>query len=132
MNYWIICLPRLDMEHCIKQKVFGLGRKNLISSVMQGDKIACCAGKGDWKIIAIGESTSDYYVDDQDVFLKKGNYPDRFSFEATSLQKEFDIKTIMEDLSFVTNLAFWAVYFRNGIAKISEADWKMIQKKCKH
>lgn len=28
--------------------------------------------EGDWKIIGFGEATSDYYVDDEQVFMKKG------------------------------------------------------------
>jgi hypothetical protein len=27
MNYWMICLPREDMEHCIKRGVFGATRR---------------------------------------------------------------------------------------------------------
>lgn len=72
MNYWLICLPRADLEQCIKAGVFGLARKHILGKVEKGDKIICCAGKGDWKIIGFGETTSDYYVDDRAVFLKSG------------------------------------------------------------
>lgn len=72
MNYWLICLPRKDLERCIDGGVFGLARRQAISSVRQGDKIVCCAGKGDWKLIAVGDATSDYYIDDEPVFLKEG------------------------------------------------------------
>lgn len=126
MNYWLICLPREDLDRCIEIGTFGLGRKNIIAGVKKGDKVVCCAGKGDWKIIALGEATSDYYLDDKSVFLKQGSYVDRFRFKATHLQPELDLHSVIDRLSFVTNLAYWAVYFRNGIAKISKDDWNLI------
>lgn len=129
MNYWLLCLPRKDMDHCIEIGTFGLSKKRLISSVRAGDSIVCTAGKGDWKIIGIGSATSDYYFDTERIFLKDSDYPDRFDFaiERFSKEREVDIMTIIDQLSFVKNLAYWALYFRNGIAKMSEKDWKIIQ-----
>lgn len=126
MNYWLICLPREDIEHCIKIETFGLSRKNLIANVKTGDKVICCAGKGDWKVIAVGEATSDYYLDVQPVFLKDGIFPDRFRFHAQKLTTEIDVIQVLDRLSFITNIAHWAVYFRNGIAKCNEDDWKLV------
>lgn len=126
MNYWIICLPKADLQHCIDNGIFGLARKLIINGVREGDKIVCCAGKGDWKIIALGEATSDYYVDDEQVFLKQGYFLDRFNFDARYLKEERDLMPLLSDLSFVTNLVYWAVYFRNGIVKMSNDDWKLI------
>ena len=130
MNYWILCLPRPDIEHCMKVGTFGLHRKHTLGQVTKGDSIVCCAGKGDWKIIGIGSATSDYYVSDEKVFLKDGFFIDRFDFDASSLpkEKEIDLMSIIDELSFVTNVAFWAVYFRNGIAKLSTSDWELIRK----
>jgi len=64
MNHWIICLPREDMEHCIKLGTFGLNRKHTLGQVKAGDKVACYITK-ESKIIALGEATSDYYLDDK-------------------------------------------------------------------
>lgn len=125
VNYWIVTLARPDLEHCLKVGVFGLSRKNIISSVRKGDKVACCAGKGDWKFIALGEATSDYYVDDEPVFLKDGQFLDRFNFSAKKCREQSLIE-LLDQLSFVSNPAFWAVYFRNGITKIDEHDWRLI------
>lgn len=130
MNYWLICLPRADMEHCIKKGIFGLPRKTHIGKVRQGDKIVCCAGAGDWKIIALGEATSDYYMDDSKVFLKEGLFVDRFNFDARKITDELDLRSLMDRLSFITNVGFWAVYFRNGIARLSKEDWKLIENSC--
>lgn len=118
------------MEHCINVGTFGLSRKHILGQVQKGDAVVCCAGKGDWKIIALGSATSDYYVDDKKLFLKEGYFFDRFNFEATSIptDREVDLISIIDQLSFVTNMAYWAVFFRNGIAKMAKSDWDLIQK----
>lgn len=130
MNYWLLCLPREDMERCIKVGTFGLQRKYILGRVEKGDAVVCCAGKGDWKIVAIGTAISDYYVDDKKIFLKEGYFPDRFDFEAESLPKtrQLDVISIIDKLSFVKDLAYWAVFFRNGIVQMSKQDWELISK----
>lgn len=114
----------------MKVGTFGLARKHILGGVAKGDAVACCAGKGDWKIIGIGSATSDYYIDDKTVFLKEGYFPDRFDFEAEILppEGELGIMQVIDRLSFVKNLAYWAVFFRNGIAKMSKQDWELITK----
>jgi hypothetical protein len=130
MSYWLLCLPREDMEHCMKVGVFGLSRKHILGGVKKGDQVVCCAGKGDWKIIGQGAATSDYYVDDQKVFLKDGHFPDRFDFRAEKLgpSSEVDIMQIIDRLTFVKDIAYWAVFFRNGVVKMSKSDWDLIMK----
>lgn len=61
MNYWLLCLPREDMLHCMKIRTFCLNRKHILGGVSKGDAVVCCAGKGDWKIRGTGSATSDYY-----------------------------------------------------------------------
>lgn len=131
MNYWLLCLPRADMEHCIKIGTFGLNRKHLLGKVAEGDKVVCCAGKGDWKLISVGTVSSGYYVDDTKVFLREGLFPDRIDFAAHMLtpSEEVDLMSIIEDLSFVTNVAFWAVYFRSAIVQMTRKDWDLIASK---
>lgn len=133
MNYWFLCLTRADMEHCMSIGTFGLNRKFILGQVQTGDKIVCCAGKGDWKIIGSGSTTTDYYVDDRKVFLSEGVFPDRFDFTATKLspETEFDVKSIIDQLTFVRDLAYWAVFFRNGIVKMSKQDWELITNELK-
>jgi hypothetical protein len=118
------------MEQCIRVGTFGLSRKHILGDVKEGDSLVCCAGKGDWKVIAFGAATTDYYVDDKKIFLKDGYFPDRFDFRATLLDSsaEIDIMTVIDKLSFVTNLAYWAVFFRNGIARMSKEDWSLLRK----
>lgn len=130
MNYWLLSLPREDMEQCIKVGTFGLSRKHILGHVEKNDAVACCAGKGDWKIIATGTVTSAYYMNDSKIFLKDGLFPDRFDFKAEKFSKanEFDLISIIDKLSFVTNLAYWSVYFRNGIVKLSNSDWELLRK----
>lgn len=121
------------MEHCIKIGTFGLNRKHILGKIASGDKIVCCASK-DWKIIGTEDAASDYYLDNEPVFLKDGIFPDRFNFTATQVpaSAELDLKQIVDSLSFVTNLAYWAVYFRNGIVEISPQDWTLVLQRLKH
>lgn len=119
------------MERCIEVGTFGLSRKHILGRVSDGDKVACCAGKGYWKIIALGVATSDYYIDDRKVFLQEGLFPDRFDFAAERLpiDRDLDIMSIIDQLSFVKNVAYWAVFFRNGIVQMSKQDWDLMSRK---
>ncbi len=118
----------------MQKGTFGLARKHILGSVSKGDAVVCCAGKGDWKIIGLGSTVTDYYLDDTKVFLKEGFFPDRFDFKADKLPKnqEIDIMSIIDQLSFVKNLAYWAVFFRNGIVRISKRDWELICEQTSH
>lgn len=40
MNYWMICLPREDMEHCIKKGVFGATRCGPLKNAKKGDNLS--------------------------------------------------------------------------------------------
>lgn len=130
MNYWIFALPREDMEHCIKIGVFGQNRKYILGKVKKGDKIACYITK-EYKIIALGEATSDYYVDIDKIFKGEGLFPDRCEFSAKPLGKdrEIDFMSVIDRMTFIKNLAYWSVYFRNGIVQISKEDWDLLNSK---
>lgn len=127
MNHWIIALSREDMEHCIKVGKFGLNRKHILGRVEKGDKVACYITK-EYKVIALGEVTEPYYVDDAKVFKGAGIFPDRFDFIAERLPKaeEIDFMAVVDKMSFIKNLAYWSAHFRNGIVQISANDWKTI------
>lgn len=118
----------------MKVGTFGLPRKHILGSVKNGDMVICCAGKGDWKIIGTGVAQSDYYIDDKKVFLAEGFYPDRFDFKSEAVPKdqELDLMQIIDQLSFVKNLAYWAVFFRNGVVKAEKSDWELIQRTLHH
>jgi predicted RNA-binding protein len=36
---------------------------------------------------------------------------------------------MVDDLQFITNKAYWSVFFRAGIKEITEQDWKLISMK---
>jgi predicted RNA-binding protein len=128
MRYWIIALPRADMEHCIRIRTFGLKRKFLLGNVSPGDKVACYT-TGERKVIALGEVTAPYYVDDTKIFKADAVFPDRFDFMAKPLAKEaeIDLMPLVEKLSFIKSPAHWSVYLRVGIAEMSEKDWKVFE-----
>jgi ribosomal protein L14 len=130
VNYWIVTLPREDMEHCIKIGTFGLNAKQSMGSIEPADRIVCCVTKEKpWKAIAFGEITSNMYVDDKQIFKKPGGYWYRFDFKAESLDKEqeIDVQELMGDFSFVTNHLYWPVYFKGGVKKIAETDWNLLK-----
>jgi predicted RNA-binding protein len=130
MNYWIIALPRPDMENCIKVGAFGANRKGIVGYVEEGDKVACYITK-EYKIIALGTVTQGYYLDDEKIFLREGVFPDRFKFSAKQLKPddELNFMTIVDKMSFIKNLAYWSAHFRNGILRMSETDWDLMQAK---
>ena len=132
MNYWILALPPDDMEHCIKIGTFGLARKHNMGKVKAGDKVVCYTAK-EYKIIALGETTSDYYMDIKKIFKSEGDFPDRFDFKAVRLLREecIDFKSLIDDLKFITNKLYWSVYLRSGIAQISKEDWDLIESKAR-
>lgn len=127
MRYWLLSLPREDMEHCMKVGVFGLRRKHTIGNVRSGDKIACYITK-EYKVIALGEATSDYYLDDEKVFRTEGHFIDRFKFKAPKLAPELNFMDVIDQLSFIKNIAYWSVYLRNGIVEMSAKDWDLLSK----
>jgi len=131
-QHWLVCLPRQDLEHCIEIGTFGLNRKYVLGQVERGDDIICCASK-DWKLIAKGSITEPYYISDEPVFLAEGMFPDRVDFQATKVpsKSEVDLKQFLDKLDFVQNLAYWAVYFRNAVVKLSDHDWDLLQKQLK-
>lgn len=132
MNYWLICLPREDMEHCIKIGTFGASRKASLALAKKGDKVVCYITK-ECKIIATGELTSDYYMSDDNVFRSKADFPDRFDFKASLLgpKQELEIKTMVDDLSFITNKLFWSVFFRLSNRKLTKQDYDLICQRLK-
>lgn len=127
LKYWIIALPREDMEHCIKVGTFGKNRKSPLDKVERGDGVVCYITK-ERKIIAIGEVTEGYYLDDSAIFKKEGVFPDRIRFKARQFdgKDEFDFISIIDKLQLVTNIAHWSVYLRTGFVQISQADWNLI------
>ena len=127
MRYWIIALPREDMEQCIKVETFGMNRKGQLANVQIGDGVVCYVTK-EWKIIGLGAITEPYYLDDVKVFKKEGVFPDRIRFKARpfSREDEFNFIAIIDKLELITNIAYWSVYLRNGFVEISKKDWDLI------
>lgn len=129
LNYWIVALPREDMEHCIKIGTFGLNKK--VAGIAPGDKIACCVSKEKpWKLIALAEVTSELYTDNKRIFKKEGHYFYRFDLKGRQLpaKEEPDFQALLPDLSFITHLVYWPVYFKGGIKRIEKHDWELIAK----
>lgn len=139
MNYWLIAIPREDMEHCIEIGCYGRNAAAKFLSVEPGDKIACYVSR-ESKIIALGEITRGYYRDEKIVFRasekstadfrynrsEQSLFLHRINFSATKLEREIDFKPLVNKLSFIKKPAYWPAYIRRGFAKLSENDWKTI------
>ncbi|HNB23413.1 MAG TPA: hypothetical protein PKZ32_13380 [Candidatus Melainabacteria bacterium] len=125
----MLALPRADLEHCIKVGTFGLSRSHTIKNVKAGDKVVCCATK-EWSILALGEATTVYYVDDKPVFLRAGIFIDRFDFRVKVLRKEEELafKPLIAEMEFIKKKEYWPVHFKVGITKITERDFQHIEK----
>lgn len=129
MNYWIVCLPREDMDHCIRVGTFGRNGRHIISNVQAGDGVACVVSKEKpWKLVGIGVVSESYYVDDTKVFKKDGLFPDRFDFKVERANIEYDFDKVVGHLGAVTHPEYWPVYFKNGMVKISQTDWELLVK----
>jgi predicted RNA-binding protein len=126
VSYWLISLPRPDMEHCIKKGIFGMTRKYVLGKIQPGDKLGCYVTK-ECKIIALGETTSAHYLDNEPVFLREGHFFERFNFEAQRLEIEIDFKPLIDKVDFIKNLAYWSVYLSRSIVQITEKDWTLIE-----
>ncbi|GAB1351641.1 MAG TPA: EVE domain-containing protein [Candidatus Rifleibacterium sp.] len=131
MNYWLICLPREDMDHCMKIGTFGATRRIGVAKARKGDKVVCYVSK-ECKIVGLGELTSDYYMSDEKVFRADDVFPDRFNFKAEKLgsEKEIEIRSLINDLGFITNKAYWSVFFRLSNRQLPEKDYLLIARRC--
>lgn len=131
MNYWLIALPRERLEFCITNGIFGLNRKYILPKVQKSDKVLFYATKYQ-KIIAVGEVTEPYHLDDTPVFTdyklfsRNDVYPDRIRFTARKLEPEIDFIQLIDKMSFIKSLANWQIHFRSAILQIAESDWKVI------
>ncbi len=71
-------------------------------------------------------------MSDNEIFKADGVFPDRFNFKAEKLgaKKEIEIRSIIDELGFITNKAYWSVFFRLSNRQIPEKDFRFIEKHC--
>ncbi len=128
LNYWIIALPRPDMERCLDVGTFGMNYPYLLNRIEVGDKVVFCASK-EWLIIADGTITKPYYVSSKRVFLSQsGAFEHRLDFEAKRLEPEHqvDFRSLVAELSFIQNPAKWGPYFMHPIRQMSREDYEFL------
>lgn len=130
MQSWLFSLPRADMLHCIKKGVFGAARRGVLGKAQKGDKVLFYVTK-ECKVIGHGELTSNYFFDDSPIFIAEGVFPDRVKFggKVVSSSAEIDVRTIVNDLSFVSNKAYWSVFFRFSNCLIPQHDYELVLRK---
>lgn len=130
MNYWIVALPRPDMERCLEIGTFGMNYAYLLGRVQPGDKIVFIASRREWQVMAFGEVVKGHYVSSKRVFLSNaGVFEHRIDFEAKTLplKSELDFRTIVHRLSFIGNAVKWGPYFMHAIREMAEKDWTYIR-----
>lgn len=129
MNYWMLCLPRPDMEHCIKIGSYGLKRALVINNVKADDKLVLYVSR-ECKVIALGTVTKGFYRSSRPVFRAAGNFDFRFDFQSIKTDPELDFKTLLDKLPLTKDSRNWGGRLRMGIANISSADWSIIDTTC--
>lgn len=119
------------MAHCIDVETFGLNRKFVLGRMLPGDRIACYVTK-EFKIVAFGEVTEPYYIDDERVFpWASGSqlFVDRIKFKAKKLDKTKEINFIdyIDQMSFIKNIAYWSAHFNGSVVQISKKDFEVLK-----
>lgn len=105
-------------------------RKSQLDKMQLGDKVILLATK-EAKVIGHGEVTREYYLDDSQVFLAQtvqDVFPDRIGFSSKTLtaEQEIDFRSLVWDLKFIKNPAYWGAHFLSGPCQIQEDDYNHI------
>ena len=123
----MICLPRPDMEHCIKIGKFGMKLPRVINSVKEGDRVACYVSK-EARVIALGKAVRPYYKGKAAVFLANGMFEHRFDFSAEVLKNEVDFRALTSRLKLTRGSNSWGPVLRLGLVRLADDDFDLIVK----
>lgn len=131
-KYFLICASRDHVITGVKQGIAqaGHGRKDFMSKPSKGDWIVYYSSKDKFedgkvyqKFAAIGEITDDepYQPDTQKKFK-----PYRRNAEYKDCP-EADIRSLIENLTFIKNKKRWGFYLISGFREISKEDFDIIK-----
>jgi len=132
VKYWIfVSVPYTDFNTGSIYKVFGMirgsgkwpiGKKTLHrNELSENDKVLFYqGGEGGKKIVGGAELASSLIRDENNIF-------DFVIIRNIKLwEKPVEIKTVLEELSFIINKMYWGLYLQGGVIKIPEKDYKVI------
>lgn len=125
MRYWLIAIPRQDLNRCLELGVFGRSSKNKFLGVEPGDKLAFYV-TGEYTIAALGWVTEGYFFDSSDIFHRQGDFPHRIRFAAKQLIEPIEFKPLVTKFRFIRKPEYWPAYIRRGFAELFEEDWALI------
>ena len=135
-KYFLICASR---DHVLKGVEGGFaqaghGRKDLISKLSKGDWIVFYSSKDKFengkplqKFTALGKVT------DEDPYQANttGDFkPYRRNVEFKNVE-ETEIRSLLEQLTFIKNKKKWGIYLISGFREISKEDFNVINNKMK-
>ncbi len=123
----IFIASRDNWIDCIESKSFGLEKApGRLKSIKPGDP--CVAYVTRESIFAgIGQVTSPYYYDETAIWAD-GAYPHRINIEIDlDFENTVDVRSLIDQLDFITDKDHWFVFFKGGIAKIPLSDFEVIK-----
>jgi hypothetical protein len=124
---WIFIADRDSWLDCAQSGSFGLKRApGRVSDAQSGDPIIAYI-KGEMTFAGIGILTSSYYYATQEE-LQAGLYPHRVKLEIKlDFDNSVDVRSLIEQLDFITDKPYWPVFFKGGVAKIPHSDFEIIK-----
>ena len=142
-RYWIICMSEDNFEISKQHNLIGMreSMKRDLDKMQVGDIVVFYVPKKTidsysnyptTKVQAfkgIAEITSETFSNDEPIWKPQGNeiFPQRKKVKFLETDLNVPIRPLIEQLSFVTNTAWWALPLRRGYVEIKESDLELIK-----
>lgn len=136
MNYYMVITTEIDYEWDIDNEFSCVGfptrNKKSVSAMMPGDKIVFYVTH-ESKFMAAVEVTDGYFYSEEQIWDDPYEiFPERVKTKPLGYIEEFDdgiyIKDIWDNLEFIKNKVKWGSQVQGSMRKISEHDYKVIEK----
>ncbi len=142
MTYWIASTNRQNWNIIQKQKVWGIPKrhKTIYARVNKVDYLLIFVSQQkDGQIIHPSVITGAYQITDKyedmsPLFsvppqMRDERFPFRFKIKPVKIFKEpVEIKPLIPELGFVTNITMWYGHFKQAMREIPEEDYQRIVK----
>jgi predicted RNA-binding protein len=133
-----MCITKDNLDICFRQKVVGFveSKGKRLKSFQSGDLITFYVSRASLssntkisKFIGLARIEGRSYQSTAPIW-KHGIFPQRIGIELLA-QKSCDVKSLIEDLTFIKNKEHWGAAFLSGIIKVPPGDFEAIQKSMK-
>ena len=126
-NAWIFIADRQSWIECEEIGSFGIEKNPGRLSKAQIDEPIVAYIKGESIFAGIGKLTSPYYHSTEKIY-EVGLYPHRVKIEINlDFENKVDVRSIIDNLGFITHKENWQVFFRGGVVKIPYSDFEIIK-----